>query len=170
MTNIAPPRPTMDSLVAGILDEYRDRLQRGERPSIEEYVGRYPEHETLLRNILATFELLDFSLNGTNGTGEAPLVEALGDFRIIREVGRGGMGVVYEAEQLSLNRRAYRLLIPGAPFSRLAAIENAIRENGVPGKATILHTRSAHCMRPRLKVYCGQSEPNIEAVEEENFL
>ena len=29
----------------------------------------------------------------------------LGDFRVIREIGRGGMGLVYEAEQVSLGRR-----------------------------------------------------------------
>lgn len=40
--------------------------------------------------------------------------QRLGEFRLLREIGRGGMGIVYEAEQLPLGRRVALKLLPGA--------------------------------------------------------
>src|SRR4051794_1437150 len=61
----------------------------------------------------------------------------LGEFEIVREIGRGGMGVVYEAVQVSLNRRvALKVLSPG--WGRTpTAVERFRREPGRGGVAAV---------------------------------
>ncbi len=60
---------------------------------------------------------------------EAPApLPRLGDFEILREIGRGGMGVVYEARQLSLNRRVALKVLSGGIGMAPRAVERFKRE------------------------------------------
>jgi serine/threonine protein kinase len=102
-----------------IADEFTQRLQRGEKPTVEEYILRYPNLAAILGPVLGTLKEIGPLLPDPNATNarladEAIVAGRLGDFRILRPIGRGGMGVVYEAEQISLDRRVALKVLPFA--------------------------------------------------------
>lgn len=91
-----------------LADEFAERLRRGESPSIEQYQAQNPEWASLIRQVfepIALVEKLSAERLATTSKSSQLVPQQLGDFRIVREIGRGGMGVVYEAVQLSLQRR-----------------------------------------------------------------
>lgn len=104
-------------LIDELAEEFAARYRRGEHPSLQEYVDRYPELADDIRELLPALAEVEqvkaeFRPSPENVPATAPPLQQIGDFRIIREVGRGGMGVVYEAEQVSLARRVALKLLP----------------------------------------------------------
>jgi eukaryotic-like serine/threonine-protein kinase len=109
-----------DESFAAVVEEIARRVQSGEDVDWQAYRALYPERAEQLRDLMPAMQaLMDLSRSGrsagrpakteTPGTGRT-----LGDFRIERELGRGGMGVVYQAEQLSLSRRVALKVLPMA--------------------------------------------------------
>src|SRR5262249_26137037 len=97
-------------------------LERGAAPTEEALLAAHPDLAEELRPYLESLRLLDgatrdmrLPLPGSEGAhGEGSGARQIGEDRIVREIGRGGMGIVYEADQKSLNRRVALKILPFA--------------------------------------------------------
>ncbi len=108
MLNAEEQSGSLDQLA----EEFVARYRQGDAPSIDDYARRFPSLADEIREIFPTvIELEQLKLRKAISSGSTPASIGpapptyLGDFRIVREIGRGGMGIVYEAEQQSLHRR-----------------------------------------------------------------
>lgn len=102
-----------------LAEDFLNRLRRGEKPSINEYQEKHPEFADEILEFFPTLMLVE-TLSSEAASGEAEFqraveprpIERLGDYEILREIGRGGMGVVYEAKQQSLGRTVAVKVLP----------------------------------------------------------
>jgi serine/threonine protein kinase len=112
--------PSEDEQLGRALEEYASLLQDGEPPGQSEFLERHASIAEALRACMDGLGMIqevapEFGPDsGPGGSLSEAAPTALGEFLLIREIGRGGMGVVYEAEQRSLGRRVALKVLPTA--------------------------------------------------------
>src|SRR5262245_3242493 len=88
-----------------LAEEFLERRRRGEQPALSEYAERYPQWSAQIRRLFPTLAMVEefkprLDENGAGGRdvalADGARLERLGDYHIVRELSRGGMGIVYE--------------------------------------------------------------------------
>ena len=120
--------------LADIIGEWRDRCDRGEEVTPEQVIHEHPE---LAEELRSHFDILGAVEHAFEGSGWAPPGQ-IGEYRVLSEIGRGGMGVVYEAEQASMQRRVALKVLSLAVTSSPQAVARFRREAQAAGR--IHHT------------------------------
>lgn len=159
-------RPDNDSSTQfhEFVNEAVERLKSGEQIDVESYIRMQPQFAERFRQVWPSLSMLatmgsscdvsagmapvfaDIPYSGTVGMSD----RTLGDFRIVREIGRGGMGVVYEAHQISLDRRVALKVLPFASMldeRQLQRFKNEARAAAGLHHANIVPIHSVGCER-----------------------
>ena len=133
-----------DRLTA-LLDEYLKRLEGGIPPDTAAVAAANPDLADVFLTYIRQIETLHSvaagfaSSNTTNqeASDTQPDEQRLGDFVLLKEVGRGGMGVVYEGRQISLGRR---VAVKVLPFAAVLDSKQISRfKNEAQAAAQVLH-------------------------------
>ena len=142
--------------LAAQLERVLRKLETGEPVDVEQLKREHPEIADELEQCVANLQFIediaslfggdsDKELSGSASAGVSDVDARIGDYRIIRELGRGGMGVVYEAEQVSLRRNVALKILPYAAVLDKRALQRF--HNEVTAAASSIIRTSSTSMR-----------------------
>jgi serine/threonine protein kinase/WD40 repeat protein/tetratricopeptide (TPR) repeat protein len=133
-----------DALLEQLAEEFVERYRRGERPALTEFIDRCPDLAAEIRELFPALVQIENlkpeagDLTGafvpTNTPPDEQIPERFGEYRILREVGHGGMGIVYEAEQESLGRHVALKVLPRQALLKGTYLERFRREAKAAGR------------------------------------
>src|SRR5262245_26868462 len=105
----------MSSRLDAIIATYLKALQQGEAPTQEELLAQHPDLASQLHAFLADQASVRRAVQAAAHPQPAgPPLRSFGDYELLEEIARGGMGVVYRARQVSLNRTvALKMILAG---------------------------------------------------------
>lgn len=132
-----------------LISRFSDAVRRGEQPSIEDYVRRYAEWSDQIRELFPLIQTLEHWKSDKemeclrrSVPQEFP-VRQLGQYRLVRELGRGGMGIVFEAVDEASGRRVAVKLLPWRYAADMAQWEEQFQREA----RTIAGLRHANIVR-----------------------
>jgi serine/threonine protein kinase/WD40 repeat protein/tetratricopeptide (TPR) repeat protein len=133
-----------EALLEQLAEEFVERHRRGERPAPSEYAEQHPDLAEEIRDLFPALVRIEHlkpvagDLTGAFVPETSPtaghIPERLGEYRILRQVGYGGMGVVYEAEQETLGRHVALKVLPRQALLKTTYLERFRREAKAAGK------------------------------------
>lgn len=129
--------PPPESILESVAEEFTAALRAGETPGVQSYSARYPELAEDIEDLLSSIALMEQLGRCESDHREQlnalarrnPAIERLGDFDVVREIGRGGMGVVYEAVDRTLQRKVALKVLNDSALASQRQIDRFRRES-----------------------------------------
>ena len=115
-------------------EEYLARRRRGQAPTIKQFASAHPEYADQIEALFPAMIAMEELKQRRRDSEDRPIrlqvdrLESIGDFEIIREIGHGGMGIVYEAHQKSLNRKVAVKVFPRQSIGNTQQLRRFRRE------------------------------------------